>query len=136
MAIQKLKNCDYYGPRAIFDPLFIPPTLLYRKKEVRTLYSLLKDSLNDQYSLNIQYQGINGIGKKVIVNKVLQELKQKKIINNEDKNIFLNCNDKTTKEFIFLFLSELNNKLNLHIELKSFLNSNTPSFWNFLKLIF
>ena len=65
---------DYIGPRAIFDPDYVPPKILFRKTEVNTLYSILTDSVNDEFPINILYQGIQGIGKKVIINKVLKDL--------------------------------------------------------------
>jgi len=68
-----IKN-EYVGPKAIFDPNFIPPKLLFRKKEENSLYSILNDSITDEFPLNILYQGIQGIGKKVIINKVLKDL--------------------------------------------------------------
>ena len=73
--IGKLKSDNgFIGPRALFDPNYVPPKVLYRKKEERTLLSILKDSLTDEFSLNILYQGIQGIGKRVIVNKVINDL--------------------------------------------------------------
>ncbi|MCK4780025.1 MAG: hypothetical protein KAT57_07555, partial [Candidatus Lokiarchaeota archaeon] len=57
-------NNNYIGTKALFDPNFIPPRLLYRKKEEDSLFSILNDSISDEFCLNILYQGINGIGKK------------------------------------------------------------------------
>jgi len=56
--ISKPKYNIYVGPRAIFDPNYVPPQLLHRKKEQQSLHSILRDSLYDDFSLNIIYQGI------------------------------------------------------------------------------
>jgi len=42
-------STGYVGPRAIYDPNFIPPRLLFRKKEVNTLSSILRDSISDKF---------------------------------------------------------------------------------------
>ena len=63
---------NFVGPKALFDPNYIPPHLLHRKKELNSLISILNDSISDKFSLNILYQGINGIGKKA-TNEILEE---------------------------------------------------------------
>ena len=46
-------NYSYIGPRAVFDPNYIPPQILHRSKEEHALYSILNDSLSDNFCLNI-----------------------------------------------------------------------------------
>jgi len=83
MIVKNNNKINYFGPKALFDPNFIPPSLLYRKKEEQTLHSILSDSISDDFCLNILYQGINGIGKKVIVNKVINDLFNQKTESNQ-----------------------------------------------------
>ncbi len=127
-------NNDYIGPKAIFDPNYIPPNLLFRKKEEKSLYSLLNDSITDEFPLNILYQGIEGIGKKVIINKVVKDL----ITNNGNslpfQKIIIDCKEKNLEELIFSLLTELNKLPNLNFNLNSFLNSNISQLWNIFKL--
>lgn len=128
-------NDKYIGPKALFDPNYIPPCLLYRKKEEDSLFSIIEDSISDEYSLNILYQGINGIGKKAIVNKVLNDL----LIQNEDfiqiNNVFVDCKEKNIKELIFSLLSEINTFSNFNINFQIILNSNLSQLWNTFKFI-
>ena len=127
-------NNDYIGPKAIFDPNYVPPTLLFRKKEEKSLYSILNDSITDEFPLNILYQGIEGIGKKVIINKVIKDL----ITNNANslpfQKIIIDCKEKNLEELIFSLLSELNKLPNLNFNLNSFLTSNISQLWNIFKL--
>ncbi|MFX1315877.1 MAG: hypothetical protein ACFE9T_08445 [Promethearchaeota archaeon] len=125
---------EYIGPRAIFDPNYIPPQLLYREKEVQTLYSILDDSIADQFCLNILYQGIQGIGKKVVVNKVLKDLLNK---NKETVNIHkisIDCKGKNLEDIIFSILTELNRFSSFKIDFNSILNSKISHLWNIIKL--
>jgi len=128
-------NNKYIGPKALFDPNYIPPRLLYRKKEENSLFSILNDSISDEYSLNILYQGIDGIGKKAIVNKVLNDL----IIQNKEfiqiNNVFVECKEKKLEELIFSLLSEINTFVNFNIDFRTILNSNIPHLWNTFKFI-
>ena len=67
-------STGYVGPRAIYDPNFVPPRLLFPKKEINTLSSILRDSISDKFCFNALYQGIQGIGKKVIAKKVIDDI--------------------------------------------------------------
>ncbi len=134
--IGKSKNFSgYVGPKALFDPYYIPPYLLHRKKEEKSLYSILNDSISDNYCLNILYQGISGIGKKAIVNKVLNDLS----IENNDKDnfhaIYINCNEKTLEELLISFLAELNKFSNQIININSVINQTISRLWSTIKLV-
>lgn len=134
MISKSKNNNEYIGPKAIFDPNYIPPKLLFRKKEENSLYSILKDSLTDNFPLNILYQGIQGIGKKVIINKVVKDL----LIDNVNilpfQKVIIDCKEKNLEELIFSLLTELNKLPNLNFNLNSFLNSNISQLWNIFKL--
>ncbi|MFX1500460.1 MAG: hypothetical protein ACFFDH_05780 [Promethearchaeota archaeon] len=128
-------NNNYIGPKALFDPNFIPPSLLYRKKEEDSLYSILEDSISDEYPLNILYQGVSGIGKKAIVNKVLNDLliENNKII--QINKVFVDCKEKKTEELIFSLLSEINIFSDFDIDFRLILKSNIAQLWNTFKFI-
>ncbi|MFW9999936.1 MAG: hypothetical protein ACFE9Q_05490 [Candidatus Hodarchaeota archaeon] len=128
-------NKYYAGPKALFDPNYIPPHLLYRKKEEDSLYSILNDSLFDEFNLNILYQGINGIGKKVIVNKVLNDLfKQNREFIKINK-ICVDCKEKHPEEIIFSLLSKIIRLSNLNFDFQPLLNSEISHLWNTFKFI-
>jgi len=133
--IGRLKpNDNYIGPRAVFDPNYIPPQILYRSKEEHALFSILNDSFSDNFCLNILYQGIQGIGKKVIVNKVINDLVDQ---NNEIRNfheISINCKEKNFEEIIVSLLTEIISFRNINLDYNCILNSNTSDLWNLFKL--
>ena len=91
MIVKSNINYTSVGPKALFDHNFIPPNLLHRKKEEKSLYSILDDSISDDYSLNILYQGIDGIGKKVIINKVINDLLIQKNGYNQISKVIIDC---------------------------------------------
>lgn len=128
-------NNNYIGTKALFDPNFIPPRLLYRKKEEDSLFSILNDSISDEFCLNILYQGINGIGKKVVINKVLNDLLNQNKDFIQINNVFVDCKEKNIEEVIFSLLSEIITFSNINIDLRSILNSNISNLWNTFKFI-
>ncbi|MHA1294510.1 MAG: hypothetical protein ACTSQJ_17865, partial [Promethearchaeota archaeon] len=124
----------YIGPKAIFDPNYIPPQILHRKKEENSLFSILKDSLSDNFCLNIIYQGIEGIGKKVIINKVLRDIKFKFRHDLDLLEIIVDCKEKNTEELILSLICELNKRLKTPIDLNSIIGQNISNLWNLFKL--
>lgn len=128
-------NNNYIGIKALFDPNFIPPRLLYRKKEEDSLFSILNDSISDEFCLNILYQGINGIGKKAIINKVLNDLLNQNKDFIQINNVFVDCKEKNIGEVIFSLLSEIITFSNINIDLRSILNSDISNLWNTFKFI-
>ncbi|MCK4479483.1 MAG: orc1/cdc6 family replication initiation protein [Candidatus Lokiarchaeota archaeon] len=128
-------NNNYIGTKALFDPNFIPPRLLYRKKEEDSLFSILNDSISDEFCLNILYQGINGIGKKAVINKVLNDLLNQNKDFIQINNVFVDCKEKNIEEVIFSLLSEIITFSNINIDLRSILNSNISNLWNTFKFI-
>ncbi|MFX0007803.1 MAG: hypothetical protein ACFFAV_13930 [Candidatus Hermodarchaeota archaeon] len=135
MIIKSNVNKNYIGPRALFDPNYIPPNLLYRKKEETSLFSILKDSISDEFCLNIIYHGMNGIGKKVIVNKVVNDLSVKNKENLKINKISVDCKEKEIGELIFSLLNELNSFSNFNFDYQSILNSNLSHLWNTFKFV-
>jgi Cdc6-like AAA superfamily ATPase len=132
----KLDLCsNFVGPKALFDPNYIPPQILHRKKEQHSLISILTDSISDEFCLNILYQGINGIGKKAVVNKVINDLS---IQNKGDvgiQKICIDCKDKDFEELIFSILTDLTNICKYKVNYNSLLNSNLSHLWNVFKLL-
>jgi Cdc6-like AAA superfamily ATPase len=135
MIIKSNINNDYIGPKALFDPNYIPPNLLYRKKEVNSLLSILNDSISDEFCLNVLYHGTYGIGKKVIINKVINDL----LIENKDSckinKVCVDCKEKEIEELIFSLLNKLASFSNLHFDYRTILNSKVAYLWNTFKFI-
>lgn len=127
-------NNSFVGPRALFDQSYIPPQILYRENEEVSLFSILKDSFADNFCLNVLYQGIQGIGKKVLVNKVIRDLS---LLNPELLNIrkaYVDCRDKNLQEIIVSLLTEIGFHQNINFNFKSVIDSNISNLWNIFKL--
>jgi len=124
-------NSEFVGPRALFDQSYIPPKILHRKTEEKSLYSILKDSLQDEFQLNILYQGLQGIGKKVIVNSVLNDIST---LNTELIKIQIDCSEKCVEEILVSLITEVGRKKNFNFDYNSFLNSSILDLWNLFKL--
>jgi Cdc6-like AAA superfamily ATPase len=135
MILKRKDIQEYVGPAALFDPLYIPPKILFRTKEQNSLLSILNDSFSDQYSINILYQGIEGIGKKTIVNKVLKDLFQKKNNTNNYFKINIDCKDKTPEELIFSLITTLILDLDTNVCIDNLINSEISRLWSIFKLI-
>jgi Cdc6-like AAA superfamily ATPase len=126
---------EFFGPKALFDPSFIPPKLLHRRKEQKSLISILSDSISDEFCLNILYQGINGIGKKVIVNKVINDLSMQSNNYNTIQKVSIDCKDKNFEELVFSLLTDLVNLSQFNCSFETLLNSNISHLWNVFKLL-
>ncbi len=128
----KVNNSSYVGPRALFDAHYVPPKILYRNREEKSLFSILKDSFSDDFSLSILYQGIQGIGKQVIINKVIRDLSN---LNTEFLNIQVDCREKNLEEIIISLLTKIGQNQNTNFNFKSIINSNISNLWNLFKLM-
>lgn len=126
---------NFVGPRAIYDQNYIPPTILHRKREESNLYSILKDSLSDDFCLNLLYQGVQGIGKKVIINKVIQDLVKQEVGHTKIYKISIDCKEKTINEVLFSIITEISKLSKISIDFTQFLNSNLCRLWNTFKFI-
>ena len=125
-------NSEFVGPRALFDQSYIPPKILHRKTEENSLYSILKDSLHDEFQINILFSGLQGIGKKLIVNKVLNDIS---ILNTDLIKIQIDCSEKSVEEILVSLIVEVGSKKNINFDYKSFLNSSILDLWNLFKLV-
>jgi len=134
--IVKPKTCnEYVGPKALFDVNFIPPTLLYRVREEKNLNSLLYDSVSDNFSCSVLYQGLQGIGKKSIVNKVIKDLISQNELNSNIYKLIVDCKEKDLHEIIFSLITDLSLISSFELNPATFLNYNTSELWNIFKLV-
>ncbi len=127
----RVNNSSYVGPRALFNAHYVPPKILYRNREEKSLFSILKDSFSDDFSLSILYQGIQGIGKQVIINKVIRDLSD---LNTELLNIQVDCREKNLEEIIISLLTKIGQNQNINFNFKNIINSNISNLWNLFKL--
>ncbi|TFF91964.1 MAG: hypothetical protein EU543_05975 [Promethearchaeota archaeon] len=135
MMSENMAQKGFIGPKALFDPFYVPPKLLFRKQEESSLLSILNDSFKDNFSINILYQGIEGIGKKAIINKVFRDLYNSDQYFQLYKKIPLDCKEKSLEEIIISLISILSKYSNLDCEISTILNSNISKLWSILKLM-
>ncbi|MHA1582904.1 MAG: hypothetical protein ACTSYM_10500 [Candidatus Baldrarchaeia archaeon] len=64
------------GPAAIFDPLFIPPELLHRERELKVAENFVENGISSQYPLHIVVSGIRGIGKTVFASFLAEKIRE------------------------------------------------------------
>jgi len=125
----------YFGPKAIFDPYFIPPKLLHRKSEEEILSTILKDSFIDDFGANILIKGIKGVGKTVLINKTISDLKINSKDNGKDiLKLFVNCEGKNLEEIIISLILNLEKTEEIKLDINFLLNLTIPRLWNILKL--
>lgn len=125
----------YFGPKAIFDPYFIPPELLHRKSEEEILSTILKDSFIDDFGANILIKGIKGVGKTVLINKTISDLKINSKDNGKDiLKLFVNCEGKNLEEIIISLILNLEKIEEIKLDINFLLNLTIPRLWNILKL--
>jgi Cdc6-like AAA superfamily ATPase len=134
MIVKENQISNYVGARAIFDPNYIPQKILFRKREVDSLFSILNDSFSDNFCLNVLYQGIQGIGKKVIINRVIKNLSIQNKYNLNLKKITVDCKQKNFNEVIISILAEINSIFNFDLDLNLLINLDISDLWNLFKL--
>ncbi|MCP4762678.1 MAG: hypothetical protein GY870_12935, partial [archaeon] len=131
----------FVGPKALFDPYFIPDFLVNREKEERYLNSLLSDAIIDTFPASISLFGLNGVGKTVLVNKTINSIlgTKSEISKNEfSESLFsflINCEGKDTEQIIFSMINSLAKKLKYDIKPEIVLNSNRSALWNLFKFL-
>ncbi len=99
----------YVGPRALFDPSYIPPTLLSREKELRTLSAVLFDGIQDGCPVSILLTGMEGIGKTSIARKSVATVKAK-VQPIPLNSMYVNCKDKSIDEVLFALIHAISGK--------------------------
>jgi len=84
------------GPAAIFDPLFIPPELLHRERELKAAETFVENGISSQYPLHIVVSGIRGIGKTVFANFLAEKIRKE----HGFPKVFINMRDPEGRAFL------------------------------------
>ncbi|QEE16234.1 hypothetical protein DSAG12_02064 [Promethearchaeum syntrophicum] len=145
--IPKSDKIQYVGARALFDPNFIPPIIIERKKKGEILHGIITDAIEDHYSTNINLYGLEGIGKNLLVNNFLQDIslnqgdtskKGKSSSKKLNQNVFIlrvDCSDKEIEQVFFTILSQLSSIIKLQLDFNEILKLSQVKLWTSLKLI-
>ncbi len=123
--MQSTKPARLEGYRALFDPQYIPPLLVGRKKEAAFLKGFLTDSValklasttGDSSGMVVMVNGLKGIGKATLVRKVVGELHDEHVdaAPLRLKNISINCVEKDEAQLLGDLLSKLDIDLSLPV---------------------
>lgn len=142
---QKSDKIPYIGARALFDPNFIPPRFIERKKKSEFLRGVILDAIEDEYSTNINLYGLEGIGKNLLVNNFLQNLSVEQLrssikgkSNQKNQKIYIlrvDLSEKEPEQIFFTILSQLSSIIKLQLNFNELLKSTPIKLWNSLKLI-
>ena len=92
------------SPKGLFDPYYVPDTLLHRDREMETVNGVYKDSFEDDYGINCLVHGISGVGMTVFSRYFLTKIVP---ANFNAHTIYVDAKQKDTLEII----SELNDKI-------------------------
>ncbi len=84
------------SPAAIFDPLFIPPELLHRERELKAAETFVENGISSQYPLHIVVSGIRGIGKTVFANFLAEKIRKE----HSFPKVFINMRDPEGRAFL------------------------------------
>ncbi len=126
MSTKSTSSKTYVGPRALFDPYYLPPNLIGLKKEQDSIQSILKDAIQDQYPIVLSLYGLRGIGKTTLTRKTISTLQKSKTrLNHSIAMHYVNCEDKDSSQIVFSLINELSHSLSYNLEPNSILNA-TP----------
>ncbi len=123
MIMQSTRAARLEGYRALFDPHYVPPLLVGRKKEAAFLKGFLVDSValklastpNDASGMAVMMNGLKGIGKATLVRKVVGELQEAHVDATPLRlqNISINCVEKDEAQLLGDLLAKLDIDLQL-----------------------
>lgn len=139
--MQSTKAARLEGYRALFDPHYVPPLLVGRKKEAAFLKGFLTDSVAlklasdscDTSGMVVMMNGLKGIGKATLVHKVVNELQETCLDMSplRLKNITINCIEKDEAHL----LGDLLAKLDIDLVLPASSPVDIAGTWNAISAI-
>ncbi len=124
----------YVGSRALFDPNYIPPSLLLREQELRALSAILFDGIQDRCPVSILLTGLEGIGKTSLARKTVATVKAKvkpTVLN----CMYVNCKDKSIDEVLFALIHAISGKGPEDQPGQNYFEYNLSQLWAYLKAI-
>lgn len=92
------------SPKGLFDPYYVPKTLLHRDRELDNIGGIYSDSYNDDYGVNCLVHGITGVGNTVFSRYFLTKLVPETF---NAYTVYVDAKNKDTLEII----AELSDKL-------------------------
>jgi Cdc6-like AAA superfamily ATPase len=139
--MQSTKPARLEGYRALFDPHYVPPLLVGRKKEAAFLKGFITDSValklasatGDSSGMVVMVNGLKGVGKATLVRKVVGELHDEQLITAPLRlqNISINCVEKDEAQL----LGDLLSKMDIDLPLLASSSVDVAGTWNTISAV-
>ena len=136
-------SVNYIGSQAIYDPNFIPPAGKIRIAKARLLKNIIQDAIEDEFSTNINFYGLKGMGKNLHINQYLSwmENNQKNLLCSQKINqpevciVRVDCANKEMDQFFFAMINNLAQKQNISLNFNDLMLKSTQELWNTFKIL-
>ncbi len=92
------------SPKGLFDPYYVPETLLYRDRELDAITGVYKDAYEEEYGVNCLVHGITGVGMTVFSRYFLTKVIPERF---DAHTIYVDAKSKDVLEIV----SELNDAI-------------------------
>ncbi|HMF32933.1 MAG TPA: AAA family ATPase [Candidatus Lokiarchaeia archaeon] len=130
----KVANLEYVGPRALFDPKYVPPALIHREKELAELSEVLMDGMQDRCPVSVLITGMEGMGKTTLARKAVSVVKQQ-LGSAALQCFFINCKDQSIEEILLAFIHSIERKQERENQGVNYIEYNLPQLWSYLKAL-
>jgi len=144
-AAMNADKIPYVGPRAIFDPNFVPPVFFPQKSQSILLQGIIQDALEDEYPTNVNLYGLKGTGKNLLVNHFLQWYQKTTLTEIENDTapaatdsiciLHVDCTQREMVQIFYSLISQISHFLHLSLQLEDAIVPNTATMWNTLKFL-
>ncbi|MHC1591119.1 MAG: hypothetical protein ACXQS8_03465 [Candidatus Helarchaeales archaeon] len=118
--MESINKKQINGYRALFDPNYVPPKVIGRKKEIEQVSRFVNDNLItkcdkgviERFGTSILIGGLKGIGKSTLISKVLNEKLNMKAFLMPVINLKIDCWEKDELELLIDLILKLGINLN------------------------
>ena len=152
----EINAIPFIGPKAIFDPNFIPPVYIPREKVAHQLEGIILDAMDDGYTTNVNLYGLKGVGKNLMINHFIENLALEKNIlsatvplENGTKNpptsaddleeqvLFMrvDCSQNNIDQTYLSIIDRLIQNLNISLDLAELIQQSTAKLWHVVKVL-
>ena len=85
------------SPKGLFDPMYVPNTLLHRDRELNMIKDVYTDSYDDDYGINVCVHGVQGVGMTVFSRYFLTKLVPEAF---DAFTVYVDAKNKDTKSIV------------------------------------